>query len=217
MVERSAGYGRRPGIPTSLLVSACLLGVRCNHLGEANTHDAVVALRATHRLVPVCPETAGGLPTPRRRAERQPDGTVRDAGRQRRHRVVRAWRGARGATRGRDGRAARGAEGAVTVVRVPRDLRRLVQRDPCQRARASPLRRCGGLASRSSPRTTSVAPSGAPRLRQRRAAITPRGRARRLAGGSGAGSAGTPSVRAAPIGTTPCAVPVTHSRPSTGP
>src|SRR3954465_2615823 len=66
--------GSRP----TLIVSACLLGVRCNHLGEANTRDAVVALRATHRVVPVCPETAGGLPTPRRRAERQPDGSVRD-------------------------------------------------------------------------------------------------------------------------------------------
>jgi uncharacterized protein YbbK (DUF523 family) len=55
-----------------------LLGVRCNHLGEANTDDAVIALRASHRIVAVCPETAGGLPTPRRRAERAPDGSVRD-------------------------------------------------------------------------------------------------------------------------------------------
>jgi uncharacterized protein YbbK (DUF523 family) len=55
-----------------------LLGVRCNHLGDANTDEAVVALRSTHRLVAVCPETAGGLPTPRVRAERQPDGSVID-------------------------------------------------------------------------------------------------------------------------------------------
>jgi uncharacterized protein YbbK (DUF523 family) len=61
-----------------LLVSACLLGVRCNHLGEANTDETVVALRSTHRLVAVCPETDGGLPTPRSRAERQPDGRVID-------------------------------------------------------------------------------------------------------------------------------------------
>lgn len=78
MVERSAAAGADQGSQPPLLVSACLLGVRCNHLGEANTHDAVVALRATHRVVPVCPETAGGLPTPRRRAERQSDGRVRD-------------------------------------------------------------------------------------------------------------------------------------------
>jgi uncharacterized protein YbbK (DUF523 family) len=61
------------------MVSACLLGVRCNHKGEANTNDTVVALRATHRVVPVCPESGGGLPTPRAEAQRQPDGTVRTA------------------------------------------------------------------------------------------------------------------------------------------
>jgi len=34
-------------------------------------------LGADHRLIAVCPESAGGLPTPRAAAERQPDGTVR--------------------------------------------------------------------------------------------------------------------------------------------
>jgi uncharacterized protein YbbK (DUF523 family) len=60
-----------------LIVSACLLGVRCNHKGQANTNDTVVALRATHRIVAVCPESAGGLPTPRVEAQRLDDGTVR--------------------------------------------------------------------------------------------------------------------------------------------
>jgi uncharacterized protein YbbK (DUF523 family) len=55
-----------------------LLGVRCNHEGEANASPAVVALGERFRLVPVCPETAGGLPTPRAAAERRPDGTVRN-------------------------------------------------------------------------------------------------------------------------------------------
>jgi uncharacterized protein YbbK (DUF523 family) len=58
-------------------VSACLVGVRCNHKGEANTSDDVLALRATHDVVSICPERAGGLPTPRAEAQRQPDGTVR--------------------------------------------------------------------------------------------------------------------------------------------
>jgi len=62
-----------------LLVSACLLGVACNHRGEASPSPAVAALGAEHRLVPVCPETLGGLPTPRPAAEIQPDGTVRTA------------------------------------------------------------------------------------------------------------------------------------------
>jgi uncharacterized protein YbbK (DUF523 family) len=67
-----AGAVARPVI----LVSACLLGVRCNHLGSASPSPAVLALAASHRLVPVCPEVAGGLPTPRPPAELQPDGRV---------------------------------------------------------------------------------------------------------------------------------------------
>lgn len=66
------GNGRRPAI----VVSACLLGVRCNHKGAASPSAAVAALAQTHRLLPVCPETMGGLPTPRPAAERQPDGRV---------------------------------------------------------------------------------------------------------------------------------------------
>lgn len=64
--------GTRP----ALVVSACLLGVRCNHEGEANTSELVVALGDRFRLVPVCPEGAGGLPTPRPAAELQTDGRV---------------------------------------------------------------------------------------------------------------------------------------------
>lgn len=60
-----------------LLVSACLLGVRCNHEGGASPSAAVQALSSHFRLVPVCPETAGGLPTPRPAAEVQSDGSVR--------------------------------------------------------------------------------------------------------------------------------------------
>ena len=66
------GNGRRPAI----VVSACLLGVRCNHMGGSNRSPAVVEMGATHWLVPVCPEVAGGLPTPRPAAELQPDGRV---------------------------------------------------------------------------------------------------------------------------------------------
>jgi uncharacterized protein YbbK (DUF523 family) len=62
-----------------LLVSACLLGVECNHRGEGNPSSAVLELRRDRRLIPVCPETAGGLPTPRPAAEIQPSGRVRTA------------------------------------------------------------------------------------------------------------------------------------------
>jgi uncharacterized protein YbbK (DUF523 family) len=60
-----------------LLVSACLLGVACNHEGRASTRPAVVSLGRDRRLIPVCPESAGGLPTPRPAAEIGPDGRVR--------------------------------------------------------------------------------------------------------------------------------------------
>ena len=40
---------------------------------------AVVAMGERYRIVPVCPETLGGLPTPRPAAERQADGLVRTA------------------------------------------------------------------------------------------------------------------------------------------
>jgi uncharacterized protein YbbK (DUF523 family) len=76
--SRSAPYegwsdsGDRP-----LVVSACLLGVACNHKGRASESAAVVALGRRRRLIPVCPETVGGLPTPRPAAEQGRDGRVR--------------------------------------------------------------------------------------------------------------------------------------------
>ena len=66
------GSGRQPAI----VVSACLLGVRCNHRGEANTSEKAVRLAEEFRVIPVCPESMGGLPTPRPAAERQPNGRV---------------------------------------------------------------------------------------------------------------------------------------------
>jgi uncharacterized protein YbbK (DUF523 family) len=60
-------------------VSACLLGVECNHRGQASPNDDVIALQTSARLVAVCPEVVGGLPTPRPAAERGLDGRVRTA------------------------------------------------------------------------------------------------------------------------------------------
>lgn len=65
------------GPPSVIVVSACLLGVPCNHNGQGSRSAAVEALAALHRLVPICPEVAGGLPTPRPAAELQPDAAVR--------------------------------------------------------------------------------------------------------------------------------------------
>jgi len=57
----------------ALLVSACLLGVACNHEGRHSRRPAVEALAEQFRLVPICPEVAGGLATPRVPAEIQGD------------------------------------------------------------------------------------------------------------------------------------------------
>jgi uncharacterized protein YbbK (DUF523 family) len=64
----------------ALLVSACLLGTCCNHEGRHSQRRQVEALRSQFRLVPICPEVAGGLPTPRAAAEIAGDRVVNDAG-----------------------------------------------------------------------------------------------------------------------------------------
>lgn len=56
----------------NLLISACLLGVECKYSGGSNAlpEETIEKLRTRSRLIPVCPETAGGLPTPRDQSER---------------------------------------------------------------------------------------------------------------------------------------------------
>jgi len=54
-----------------VLISACLLGERVRyHGGDARReHPALERWHAEGRLVPLCPEVAGGLSTPRPAAE----------------------------------------------------------------------------------------------------------------------------------------------------
>lgn len=61
----------------NLLISACLMGFECKYSGGSNVldKDKLAALRTRYRLIPVCPESAGGLPTPRAPSERR-DGKV---------------------------------------------------------------------------------------------------------------------------------------------
>ena len=65
-----------------LLVSACLLGENCKYSGGNNAlpPELLAALEARYRLVPVCPERDGGLPTPRLPSERRGDLVVNRAG-----------------------------------------------------------------------------------------------------------------------------------------
>ncbi len=64
-----------------ILVSACLLGVRCRYDGESKACPAVLNFAKEHELVPICPEQLGGLPTPRVPAEIQGERVVTRDGR----------------------------------------------------------------------------------------------------------------------------------------
>lgn len=61
-----------------VLVSACLLGQKVRYDGGHNfvDHPWIKALGDLGLLVPVCPEVAGGLGTPRIAAERHQSGSV---------------------------------------------------------------------------------------------------------------------------------------------
>ena len=67
----------------NVLISACPLGSACKYCGGSNklTEQQLAALGERFRLIPVCPETAGGLPTPRDPSERLGDKVVSNQGR----------------------------------------------------------------------------------------------------------------------------------------
>ena len=48
-----------------IAVSACLLGENCKYSGGNNKNEAVLKFVEGKEIIPVCPEVAGGLPTPR--------------------------------------------------------------------------------------------------------------------------------------------------------
>lgn len=52
-----------------IAVSACLLGVNCKYSGGNNKNEEVLKLAEKFELVPVCPESYGGLPIPREPSE----------------------------------------------------------------------------------------------------------------------------------------------------
>ena len=66
-----------PADTSPVLVSACLLGRACTYTASDNRDAGVLRLVDGRRAVPVCPEEAGGLPTPRPPAEIQ-GGTGED-------------------------------------------------------------------------------------------------------------------------------------------
>lgn len=63
-----------------ILVSACLLGEPCRYDGGSRPDGNVRKLEREYRLVPVCPECLGGLPTPREPSEIRGDRVVSRTG-----------------------------------------------------------------------------------------------------------------------------------------
>ena len=52
-----------------ILISACLLGINCKYSGGNNKNPRLISLLQDEKLIAVCPEELGGLPTPRLPAE----------------------------------------------------------------------------------------------------------------------------------------------------
>lgn len=52
-----------------ILVSACLLGIKCRYNGTTSSNSALLDLAAGGHVIPVCPEQLGGCSTPRCQSE----------------------------------------------------------------------------------------------------------------------------------------------------
>ena len=66
-----------------ILISACLTGVNCKYSGGNNklVDTVLEKLAEKYELIPVCPESDGGLSTPRDPSERRSDKVVSCKGR----------------------------------------------------------------------------------------------------------------------------------------
>lgn len=65
----------------NILISACLLGIRCRYDGAGKHNVRMAKLMEKHQLIPVCPEIYGGLPTPREPSERAGEKVLSREGR----------------------------------------------------------------------------------------------------------------------------------------
>jgi len=48
-----------------IAISACLIGYKCRYDGKSKKNSAVIKLLESEKILPICPEQLGGLPTPR--------------------------------------------------------------------------------------------------------------------------------------------------------
>lgn len=96
-----------------LLISACLLGEDCKYNGGNNYTPEAEALKERFELTPVCPETFGGLQSPREPSERVGDKVLSRSGED----VTEAFR--RGAEKTLEIALAQGITRAVLKERSP--------------------------------------------------------------------------------------------------
>lgn len=66
----------------NVLISACLLGQACRYDGKTKEYAAIHELQEKQHIcwIPICPEQAGGLPTPRDPAERRRGDVITSKG-----------------------------------------------------------------------------------------------------------------------------------------
>ena len=68
----------------NVLVSACLLGMACRYDGKSKPNETVLRLLENNsdeiRLIPICPEQLGGLPTPRVPSEKAGEKVINHVG-----------------------------------------------------------------------------------------------------------------------------------------
>ena len=48
-----------------IAISACLLGFNCRYDGKCKKNPSLIKLLESEKILPICPEQLGGLPTPR--------------------------------------------------------------------------------------------------------------------------------------------------------
>ena len=111
---------------STVLVSACLLGVKCRYNAVCGMVDGLEELMECAQLIPVCPETLGGLPTPRPPAERVGNRVVN----WRRHSAIRRGRAGMSEAGPHLRRAVRADEGAQPILRRGGNIRWYVQPYP---------------------------------------------------------------------------------------
>ena len=114
------------------IVSACLLGANCKYNGGNNDNEDVKDFCEGHRILAVCPETEGGLSSPRPPAEQQGEKVVDCEGKD----VTAEFRnGAEICLQKVLDSGARGPEGEQSFVRLMLRIRRHIYRHSHQRRR----------------------------------------------------------------------------------